>query len=148
MNNNSFVHNRLFQLLSDQSLRIAFESMRKECSKSRSYSLFKDKIGFEEYLKNVKNLETRTKITKFRSSNHTQMIEKGHHQKNPKHMRFCYFFTNEVETELHFSIKRPTYSILREKTLDKVNQGNPGFRSPSIGNKFIVLTLRLSYLFF
>ena len=56
---------------------MAFENMRKDSSKLRSYSLFKDKIGFEEYLKNVKNPETRTKITKFRLSNHTLMIETG-----------------------------------------------------------------------
>ena len=94
VNNHPFVHKRLFQLLSDQFNQMAFENMRKDSSKLRSYSLFKDKIGFEEYLKNVKNPETRTKITKFRLSNHTLMIETGRHQKIPKHMRFCHFCKN------------------------------------------------------
>ena len=110
------VYRKIFQRLSDQFHQNAFESIKKEESKLRTYAIFKNNIGFEPYLK-MRNPNQRSTITKFRLSNHCLMIEVGRHKKIPKHLRFCPFCPNTTETELHFLLHCPTYETMRNKLL-------------------------------
>ena len=86
-----FIHKKIFQTLSDQFHQTAFEIIRKDESKLRTYALFKNEIDFETYLRNVKNPAVRSQVTKFRLSNHSLMNESGRHRKIPKELRFCQF---------------------------------------------------------
>ena len=110
------VYSKIFQRLRDQFHQNAFETIKKEESKLRTYAIFKNNIGFESYLK-MKNPNQRSTITKFRLSNHCLMIEVGRHKKIPKHLRFCPFCPNTPETELHFLLYCPTYDTMRNKLL-------------------------------
>ena len=55
----------------------AFENIRNENSKLRTYSLLKTELGKEKYLDQVQNVQNRVLLTKIRLSNHTLVIEKG-----------------------------------------------------------------------
>ena len=94
-----FFNKRIFQSLSDQFHQSAFETIRRDESKLRTYALFKNEIGPEIYLQNVKNPAIRSQVTKFRLSNHSLMIELGRHRKIPKELRFCQFCPNKVDTK-------------------------------------------------
>ena len=74
-------HLYVFQRLRDIFHQESFSAISNESSKLRTYSLFKNDIGFEKYLNSVQNLQERTFLTKFRLSNHELMIEKGRHLK-------------------------------------------------------------------
>ena len=49
-----FIHKKIFQNLSDQFHQNAFETIGRDVSKLRTYAIFKNKIGFERYLSEVK----------------------------------------------------------------------------------------------
>ena len=112
-----FIHLKIFQSLSDQFHQNAFEKIRGENSKLRTYSTYKEKIGLETYLNLIKNPSVRTEISKFRLSNHKLMIEIGRHKKIPRDLRFCQFCPNEVETEKHFLLHCSTYKEIRKKLI-------------------------------
>ena len=122
-----FIHKKIFQNLSDQFHQNAFETIRRDVSKLRTYAIFKNKIGFERYLSEVKNPNARSQVTKFRLSNHSLMIEAGRYKNIPKEFRFCYFCPNKVETETHFLINCPAYVIIRDRMFAHVNILNPNF---------------------
>ena len=110
-NKPAFIHKKLFQTLSDEFHQHAFENLRREQSKLRTYALFKTEIGFEKYLSEIKNPSLRIEMTKFRLSNHKLMIEIGRHKNIPKELRFCPFCPNVVETEMHFILHCPVYDL-------------------------------------
>ena len=97
-----FINKRIFQTLIDQFHQNAFDSIKQENSKLRTYAIFKKQIGPEKYLTEIKNPSTRKQVSKLRLSNHTLLIETGRHQKIPKEIGFCPFCQNAVETEIHF----------------------------------------------
>ena len=109
-----FIHKKVFQVLSDQFHQNAFETINNEKSKLRTYSIFKTKIGFEDYLTIIKDYQGRTGVTKLRLSNHNLMIETGRHKKLPKDLRVCPFCPTLVEDELHFLLQCPTYTTMRD----------------------------------
>ena len=69
-----------------------------------THSQFKNRVKFESYLSDIKNRKYRVTFTKFRLSDHGQMIEKGRHKrpKIPREQRFCPFCPTKVEDEIHF----------------------------------------------
>ena len=117
----------IFQRLCDEFHQNAFATIQDETSKLRTYSLFKSKIGFENYLNTIKNKAIRTEITRFRLSNHQLMIEIGRHRKIPKNLRFCPFCPDTIETEIHFLISCPTYNHNREILTEYFHTLNPSF---------------------
>ena len=120
------IHRKLFQQMSDQFHQNAFETIKGEHSKLRTYSIFKTKIGFEGYLSEIKNPQVRTQITKLRLSNHKLMIETGRHKKLAKEIRvFC---PTSVETETHFLFKCPTYTTMRNTIFNSIVERNPMFQ--------------------
>ena len=66
-----FVNKRIFQTL------MHFIKMRWSAT-------FKNNIGFEKYLSEIKNPKIRIQISKFRLPNHKLMIETGRHKKTTK----------------------------------------------------------------
>ena len=99
-------------------------------SKLRTYKDLKNDAKFEKYLTSVQNVSDRIALTKLRLSNHTLMIEKGRHQNIKLIDRTCPFCTGEVENELHFLVKCPTYFHIRQQLLDKIKDITMGFFNP------------------
>jgi hypothetical protein len=99
-------------------------------SKLRTYKDLKNDAKFEKYLTSVQNVSDRIALTKLRLSNHTLMIEKGRHQNIKLFDRTCPFCTGEVENELHFLVKCPTYFHIRQQLLDKIKEITMGFYYP------------------
>ena len=117
-----FIHKKLFQRLSDQFHQNAFESIKGDNSKLRTYSIFKTNKGFEGYLTEIEDLQIRTQLTKFRLSNHNLMIETGRHKKLTKEMRVGPFCPNLVETESHFILNCSTYNTVRNQFFNSITE--------------------------
>ena len=58
----AFINKKIFQTLSDEFHQNAFEDIRKEQSKLRTYALFKTEIGLEKYLTSSKNRNNQIQI--------------------------------------------------------------------------------------
>ena len=114
----------------------AFKTINDPERKLRTYALFKTEEGCEKYLHEIKNTSIRQSLTKYRLSNHVLSIEKGRHvsPKTPKDKRFCPFWPNKVEDEIHFLLECPTYNIPRNELMN--NLENPPAPSLPIQDKF------------
>ena len=86
----------------------------------RTYRLLKQSWGIEDYLLTTIDVKDRSALTKLRLSNHNLSIEKGRHQNLQLNDRTCPFCPEQIENELHFLIKCPTYENLRKRLLDDV----------------------------
>ena len=98
-------------------------------SKLRTYSVFKNEIGIEKYLINIKNTSIRKQICKFRLSNHALRIETGRYDHTPSELRLCPFCKPLVENETHFLFDCSTYNTLRNTFISKIVEKNPDFMS-------------------
>ena len=141
-----FVYKKLFQTLSDNFHQKAFETIKNDNSKLRTYAIFKTEIGFEKYLTEIKNPTKRTIVAKFRLSNHRLMIEIGRHQNVPKEMRFCPFCPNMVETEAHFLFYCSAYNPIRDKIQHSIDILNPNFKYYSEENKMKYILSDIDYI--
>ena len=123
-----FVYKRVFERLTDHFHNTAFEEIKLDTSKLRTYAKVKTEIGIEKYLVEIKNTEIRSKVTKLRLSNHRLAIETGRHvcPKIDKEKRFCPFCPNQVEDEYHFLFECSNMKHLREELL-KPTMSAPGF---------------------
>ena len=65
-----FIFKKLLGKMADEFHGGSFESIGGESSKLRTYALFKTDVGLELYLLDIKNFDMRSKVTKFRLSNH------------------------------------------------------------------------------
>ena len=108
--------------MTDEFHQNAFGNIANPGSKLRTYSLIKNEIGMEKYLVEMRNMELRTKYTKFRLSNHNLMIEKGRHMGLKVEERVPPYCTNVVEDEIHFLLECDTYSAIRETFLRKLDR--------------------------
>ena len=59
-----FVYKKVFERLSDHFHNIAFEEIKLDTSKLRTYAKVKTEIGIEKYLIQIKNTDVRSKVTK------------------------------------------------------------------------------------
>jgi hypothetical protein len=134
-----FIHKRLFQVLSDSFHQEAFSNLAMEKSKLRTYGTLKKSIGRENYLMDIRNVEARRTVSKFRLSNHNLNIEKGRHKGIPKELRFCPFCPNKVETETHFLIECLKYRHLRDEMFMTTLRNKPSFRYYNPSQKFVYL---------
>ena len=125
----NFIHTKIFLSLSDQFHQDALQSIKAEGSKLRTYAIFKTERGLERYLMDIKNVDIRRQITKFRLSNHQLKIETGRHDQTPAEMRFCPLCEDAVENELHFLFKCPTYNPIRCQFLTNIISLVPQFQT-------------------
>ena len=123
-----FVHKNFFEKLKENFHKTAFDQIKSESSKLRTYSLFKTEVGIEKYLSDMKNVANRILVTKFRLSNHRLMIEVGRHNKIPRDRRFCPFCPDLIEDEKHFLFTCPTYTHLRRRFLDPASNSIRSFQ--------------------
>ena len=81
-------------------------------------------------------MSTRTKVTKFRLSNHKLMVEVGRHQGlGDRSERLCPFCPDRIEDESHFLLFCPAYRYQREIFLDPITKQNHNFGNLSIPEK-------------
>ena len=138
-----FINKKIFQCLCDQFHQNAFETIRKEGSKLRTYAIFKNVIGLEKYLLEIKNPKVRTVITKLRLSNHSLMIETGRHKKLEKELRVCPLCHKGIEDEVHFLFYCPVYNALRDELFSSCNLMNTNFQFYSSNEKLEFLMMYL-----
>ena len=132
------LHLQTFQRLSDIFHQQAFENIKRDSSKLRTYSKFKLEPGFEKYLDEL-HVKERTALTKLRLSNHLLMIEKGRHLGIDRDQRFCPFCPNIIEDEKHFLIRCPQYRHLRGILLEQVKTVTPQIQNRCDDQKFLNL---------
>ena len=84
-------------------------------------------------------MKIRQSLTKFRLSNNTLNIEKLRHTTpiTPKEQRFCPFCPSEVEDEVHFLIRCPTYLIPRSIMVQNIVDKTELFLQKSPREQFI-----------
>ena len=139
-NKPQFIGRKLYQTLVDQFHQTAFETINKASSKLRTYAFLKTGTGMEEYLTEIRNTSIRIQLSKFRLSNHRLAIEVGRHQGvHQPSLRHCTFCHEVNECEIHFLIKCPAYSHLREPLYEEISCTNPSFQYLSDKEKFINL---------
>ena len=102
----------------------SFAEIHREESKLRTFAKLKSKIGMENYLLDISNIEDRISLTKIRLSNHKLNIEVGRHNKIQKSERFCPFCPTLIEDEMHFLLLCPTYSTNRTELFEELNITN------------------------
>ena len=80
------------------------------------YKIYKHTFEFEQYLDNLQDTKQRNCITKLRLSSHHLEIELGRYDGTPKQLRKCRLCSlNAIESEFHFLLVCPCYSIIRRK---------------------------------
>ena len=118
------LHTNAFQRMCDIFHQEAFECLRKEDSKLRTYNHIKSQTGLEPYLHKIKNIKDRVSFIKLRLSNHQVMIEKGGHQKINKNMRICPFCINKIEDDLYFLLECTSLVEHRTKFIQNIRNVN------------------------
>ena len=143
---NQLPHNIFFKRIVDIFYQNSFAEINRENSKLRTYKLLKTSIKQEPYITEIKNVNDRIAFSKFRLSNHTLMIEKGRHLNINKESRFCKFCPRSIEDEIHFLTGCKTYSVPREKLMNKIQDKirSVSFRRMSDEQIFIFLMTRTS----
>ena len=134
-----FVFKKLAERLNDSFHQEAFESISKESSKLRTCSLFKKDKRSEPYLSEIKNINVRKLVTKFRLSNHRLMIEVGRHQGLNIEDRICPLCSASVENESHFLLSCPIYKYQRELLLNPIISNYPNFANWTEAQKLELL---------
>ena len=133
------IHNKLCARLKDIFHQKSFSSINGTDSKLRTYSLIKEGIGMESYLKTIRNINDRVSLSRFRLSNHKLMIEVGRYQKWPQSQCFCPSCPNIVEDEIHFLINCDPYSILRKPLFEHCLNLKPTFLYYTDCEKFVFI---------
>ncbi|XP_006822879.1 uncharacterized protein LOC102805817, partial [Saccoglossus kowalevskii] len=76
-------------------------------------------VSMESYLINIKNIDLRTSLAKFRLSDHALKIETGRHNCTPLSNRVCDMCNQDtIENEFHFMVECPKYSNRRSVLFD------------------------------
>lgn len=87
-------------------------------SRLDTYSSIKYKFEFESYLDYIKDKRFRVALTKFRTSSHDLLIEKGRYTNVPRLERICNNCSSRrIENEFHFLFTCSQYADLRKKYL-------------------------------
>ena len=104
----------LFCKEKDIFISTALESIQ-NMSKIKTYAFLKQSWKIEDYLLLVKNVKSRTALTKLRLTDHTLAIGKGRHQDIIQCDRKCPFCPEDVEDIFHFFDKMPNLQISPRK---------------------------------
>ena len=97
-------------------------------------------IGLKVYLIKIRNVTTRTQVTKFRLSNHRLAIEKGRYKGIQSELRSCPFCKSKVENEVHFITDFYVYAHVRHDLYNELAEMNPFFRDLPPKDKFILIS--------
>ena len=110
-------------------------------NKLRTYRQFKTHFSFEEYLMDIKNINCRKLITKFRISDHNLQEEFGRRSvpKIPFHERFCNFCKSLVEDEFHYIMKCCKYVAHRNVLFSAMVSHSQNFEHLSDREKFLYI---------
>ena len=133
------VHSKFYNRAKDIYHQESFSTILDVASKLRTYGLMKYKIGREDYLTEIRNTKLRSKLSKFRLSNHKLMIEIGRHMKLQIHERICQVCQKCVEDEVHFLINCEPYEAIRIPLFDYCTELKSRFPYYTDEEKFIFI---------
>ncbi|XP_076100737.1 uncharacterized protein LOC143069817, partial [Mytilus galloprovincialis] len=102
------IKQRLFDCLKQD-----FGSQMNNLVKCTSYRYMVQNFCLQNYLCKPIPVIYKTCITKIRLSSHDLAIECGRYSAIPRSNRLCSFCKNDIEDEMHFILKFPTYQGLR-----------------------------------
>ncbi|XP_048587171.1 uncharacterized protein LOC125570132 [Nematostella vectensis] len=120
----SFLQQRLYDIEQQTWLSSIQNDNRKDQAqknKLRTLKKFKLSHNLEDYLTDVKNIDHRIALTKFRLSNHKLAIKTGRYEKpykKPNERKCLVCQTGKVEDEEHFLLECPAYKDDRDNLLD------------------------------
>ena len=134
-----FINRKLNQVMTDSFNQQGFSEIQKEESKLNYYSTFKTTPGAEKYLNEVKIINHRIALSKFRLSSHKLNIEVGRYTQVPRSERFCPFCADSIEDEKHFLLNCKTYATQRTTLFETIQSITPNF-------KYYSPDIKLSYL--
>ena len=137
--NTNNTHKKTFNRTNDIFHQESFSTIKSVSSKLRTYGLFKNTIGREDYLEQIRNTKNRSCLTRFRLSNHKLMIEVGRHQNLQKHERICQVCKKYVEDEIHFLINCKLYEELRKPIFENCIKEKTSFPYYTDEEKFIYI---------
>ena len=89
-------------------------------SKLYLYSGLKTTFKLEEYLKQLKKINSRQLITKFRISDHNLEVEVGRYKKIPRDQRICKI-CNVLDDEEHFFFHCRINNNIRQTFFENIN---------------------------
>ena len=105
----NFKSNHIYSI--EKKLQNNYEALWKinlsKCEKLRTYRTFKFIFRYETYISDIRNINHRNILTRFRTSNHKLHIETGRYTRpiSPVENRICSnYISKSVEDELHFLI--------------------------------------------
>ena len=104
----------------------------------RLYRLFKHKFCCESYLQNIKNVQLRKSLSRFRCSSHFLEVERGRYVGRPENERLC-SECSVLENEFHFVMICPLYSDLRNSFINRIVNIFPFFSNHSVYDQFLFL---------
>ena len=85
-------------------------------SRLMSYSIFKHQFEIEKYLNITTDNKFRIALSRFRTSSHDLLIERGRYENIPRDQRICKSCNmNQIENEYHFLLVCPKYRYLQLK---------------------------------
>ena len=114
--------------------------MLKNQPKMRTYCAFKNAVKMEKYISDVKSIERRTLLSKFRLSDHRLEVEVGRYhrpKKNPEE-RIC-TKCNILEDEIHCLMSCDLNKEIREQLFEQIERHRPLFRHMNTKDRFIYL---------
>ena len=117
------------------------EQIRSE-KKMRTYTEFKIRLIFEDYLNTIEPMQHKKAVTRFRVSAHGLAIERGRYTRppTPLEQRICNVCPNKpIEDEFHFLMECDKAKDDRNVLFRDIAHICPNFNSLSERNKFIYL---------
>ena len=132
-----------FKMYWSQMINTSFTKSSKGGNKLRTYKLFKQNFGYENYL-NIANSKLRKELARFRTSSHHLKIETGRYNGRniyvPPAERICQCCNVEaVEDESHFITECPLYQQNRASLYSEISKYNPYFSEYTNSMKLVWL---------
>ena len=110
---------KVIERIRDQFLQQWYSALRNS-TKLNTYTSFKMHFCSEKYLDVVNNDNHRKALSRLRCSAHRLEIEEGRYRNIDRHLRLCKYCTlNQVESEYHFVLICPRYTLLRQQILPR-----------------------------
>ncbi len=106
--------------------------------KLRTYMLFKEEFGIENYVKFHMSKRNRSLLAQFRLGILPLNIEIGRYSNMPVNERLCKLCnTNNVENEYHFLLTCPVYKEIRQKLFNNISRRNEEFSQLDTMQQFV-----------
>ena len=108
-------------------------------NKLRTYRMFKEQFGVEQYVLSNMTRTDRSALAKFRCGTAPIRLETGRYQQVPVDQRLCPFACAQVESEAHIIIDCPIYEDLRSDVWRAARAHEPLFDNLNSSHKLCTI---------